>query len=262
MPFRCRFTKPDRTLCKNNTLKSPFCYCHIKSQFGLHVKPSNLLANIGLGLFAEKKKRRDNDKVFRIGQKIADFGNTIVQGLPQTPAQQAYAVGFGGRQNRRFIDDTNPNSSVARFANDARGTHHGANAKIAVDNQRNKACLRATRDINTNTEVLTSYGNGYWASVARQGKRPPLPIPKKGGLNPKRPAPKRAAPRAPSPDPYIRPYQNSNALPIREGHPSGRIATSDTVIERVSHRSLYSRRASSRRESSIRVEGSCSSFSL
>ena len=67
------------------------------------------------------------------------------------------------RSDEECFDARKSNASLARFANDARGTQHTNNAKFTPGVPSGTPLLRATRPIPAGREIFTSYGREYWS---------------------------------------------------------------------------------------------------
>ena len=161
--MRCSYIKPDGIQCRNHTLKGNFCWLHAKQQYHLHIKKSEIH---GLGLFAEKAKKKEPDTVFKKGQTVAPYtGNVLkmsendLDKLIDKGLNDKYIVTAG---KNHFIDGINPNSSYARFANDSRGTKFVNNTKLSVNIKEHTASLKATTNIKNGKEIFVGYGRKYW----------------------------------------------------------------------------------------------------
>ena len=163
---RCHFLKPDGTRCRLSTCTTGrYCWIHTKKKFGLRVKPS---AVGGKGLFAAKVFRpraaisRYTGEVLTLQQKLARY--------PEDDAEYVLEVG------NRYIDARSTQSSVARYANDCRGTGRPCNAKFRG------STVEATRVIGDGQEVLVPYGRDYWergdggGAAKAAAARPPVPV--------------------------------------------------------------------------------------
>lgn len=132
--------------CKLITCKTgPYCYVHSKSILGVRVKRSGVH---GQGLFAERK--------FRRGENIAEYTGPLTVEIPE---------GDYGLEMRsgRFRDAIRTNSTVARYANDCRGTGRRCNAALKGDrHDPDRAWLRAQHKIRKGQEIMAKYGDQYW----------------------------------------------------------------------------------------------------
>ena len=130
------------------------CWQHLKKGQGLRVRQSEI-AGAGFGLFTTKP--------FKKNQKIADYtgenlSRAAIDRRYRGNTRGEYVLCDGDRPNNRCVDGRKTNSSVARFANDARGTNRRNNARFL---QRGFG-IKATQNIPANREILVSYGRGYW----------------------------------------------------------------------------------------------------
>ena len=102
-------------------------------------------------------------KPFKKNEKIANYTGEqmrraqINQRYPGNTVGE-YVLCDGKRSSSRCVDGRKTNSSVARFANDARGSTQRNNARFL---QRGFG-IKAGRNIPANREVLVPYGRAYW----------------------------------------------------------------------------------------------------
>ena len=161
--MRCEFYKKDGERCRNHTLKGFYCWLHAKQQYHLHVKKSE---THGFGLYAEKEKKMEPDLVFKKGQTVANYtGDKIdmsekeLDKLIDNGLDDRYILNVG---KDKFINGENPNSSYARFANDAKRTKFKNNSKLSVNIKTHTASLKATQPIKNGSEIFVGYGKKYW----------------------------------------------------------------------------------------------------
>ncbi len=152
---QCTATTAAGTRCRKRTCRGPVCWQHAQSQHGLRVKPSQV-QNAGFGLFATKRMAKD--------ARIAAY-----TGQRRTRAQvnERYGGDTGQyvlcRSDNECFDASASNSSLARFANDARGSSFANNAWFTRGATRGPPLLCATRAIPVGREVFVSYGRECWS---------------------------------------------------------------------------------------------------
>ena len=152
---QCTATTASGQRCRKRTCRGPVCWMHAKSQHGLRVKPSQV-PTAGLGLYATRRLAKN--------ARIAPYA-----GEKRTRAQvsERYGSDTGQyvlcRSDKECFDARKTNASLARFANDARGTEHTNNAKFTPGVPSGTPLLRATRPIPAGREIFTSYGREYWS---------------------------------------------------------------------------------------------------
>lgn len=118
----------------------------------------------GDGLFAKRN--------FQKGEIICDYAGQVVKGkLPENWEEESAFIISNPENTVHIRGDVNGHDPVTfgAYANDGLGEVN-ANAEI-VFNDQEKAMLRATRNIQTNEEIILNYGRNYWLD----------PIEKKGG---------------------------------------------------------------------------------
>lgn len=154
---QCNANTKRGTACKRRTCKSPNCFQHNKSLFGLTVKQSTIPAS-GQGLFAVKPFKKNQTIQMYTGDRLSQM--QIDQRYPNN-ALAPYAVKVRPQYNQGapYIDARSTQSSIARYANacDRPGNRKPCNAKINA-----AARLIATKNINTGREVLIPYGPVYF----------------------------------------------------------------------------------------------------
>ena len=151
---RCEATTKSGNRCKNRTCRGKLCWQHLKKQEGLRVKPSGI-QGAGMGLFTTKPFKKNEKIANYTGEQMSR--TQINQRYPGNTVGE-YVLCDGNRSNSRCVDGRKTNSSVARFANDAKGTTQRNNARFL---QRGFG-IKAGRNIPANREVLVPYGRTYW----------------------------------------------------------------------------------------------------
>ena len=150
---QCTATTAAGTRCRKRTCRGPVCWQHAQSQHGLRVKPSQI-QNAGFGLFATKRMAKD--------ARIAAYDG---ERRTRADVKEEYGDETGQyvlcRSDRECFDASASNSSLARFANDARGSSLTNNARF-TRGAKGPPLLRAARAITAGREVLVSYGREYW----------------------------------------------------------------------------------------------------
>jgi len=155
---RCTANNKRGTQCGSRTTRGQHCWTHLKQLTGLRVKASGV-ALAGLGLWA----MRD----IAAGAAIADYtGDYLVPRLDSTGGQYALQI-----KKSLLIDAARTNSSVARFANDPRGSGHGPNASFVLNTAWQTGRLKASRKIKAGEEIFVSYGQSYWSASEPAGAR-------------------------------------------------------------------------------------------
>ena len=119
---QCTATTAAGTRCRKRTCRGPVCWQHAQSQHGLRVKPSQI-QNAGFGLFATKRMAKD--------ARIAAYDG---ERRTRADVKEEYGDETGQyvlcRTDRECFDASASNSSLARFANDARGSSFTNNARF------------------------------------------------------------------------------------------------------------------------------------
>lgn len=162
---RCHAQTDAGTRCKNRTCTTgTYCWIHLKKIDHLRVKPSQI-PHAGLGLYTTE------DIHVPRGQEVPIIEYT---GEHLTKRQldrrypgdtlAAYAIQIG--DSNRYIDARSTQSSVARYANDCRGSRRQCNATLEARDHDTRSFLTADRNIRANHEILTSYGPNYWEPAA------------------------------------------------------------------------------------------------
>lgn len=156
MSHRCIFVKPNGQRCKNRTLKTYYCYCHLKYEKGLWVKKSQI-PDAGLGLVAEKEFARNN--------VVTPYEGPIVN---HADPNNLYLLQIG---QDRYLDASDPYSGPARYSNmcrvgDQRRRYcRNNNANLRLTKTRGRvtgAVIKATKPIHKGQEIFTSYGRSYF----------------------------------------------------------------------------------------------------
>ena len=148
---QCKAINKNGIRCKCKTKKSPYCWIHLKYQKNLRIKPSNI-QNAGFGLYAEKKIKK-KEKIDQYKGKLYNRRKT-----------GEYVLKLS---NNKYIDAKHPNSCAGRYCNTCRRANknanecRGNNAKFAIDNRRNKASIKATKNIKKGDEIFVPYGAGF-----------------------------------------------------------------------------------------------------
>lgn len=162
MSVRCITTaKTTQDRCKRRTRLANSCWQHGRLVKKLRIGHS---AIHGLGLFSDKKGRRDSPFAFNKDEVIDEY-----RGKRYNKAQfdrkypgdtrAVYAVKI---KNNLYIDAPKKTDCFARFANCTHRRKELANARLGRNQEWTKMFLRAKTNIPWNKEILTSYGPDYW----------------------------------------------------------------------------------------------------
>jgi hypothetical protein len=119
------------------------------SPFSLSIKPS-LIPNAGEGVFTN------------------DFipSNTIIDEY----YGDVHYISFSS--SRYFLEIT-PTCGIDAFnyprcymamINDVHGTDHKTNCTFIIDQENERAFIKSTKDISSNSEIYVSYGDNYWTA--------------------------------------------------------------------------------------------------
>ena len=152
---QCTATTSAGTRCRKRTCRGPVCWQHAQTQHGLRVKPSQI-QNAGFGLYATKRLAKN--------ARIAPYTGEL---RTRTDVTQEHGTDTGQyvlcRSDAECFDASKTNSSLARFANDARGSRFKNNAKFTPGAPTRTPLLRSTRAIPAGREIFVSYGREYWS---------------------------------------------------------------------------------------------------
>lgn len=170
---QCQARAANRARCKRHTCKYGFqCWQHTVKNKGLRIKKSTI-KGAGEGLFAEKTFPAHSRVIQYTGEKLT---NSQLNKRYPGDKQGEYTV----KVNKQYsIDARNSaKSSVARYANDARGppgsvTQKHKNADLAhqrigkkKNTPRDRVYIEANnRPISKGQEVLVDYGRDYWGAT-------------------------------------------------------------------------------------------------
>jgi hypothetical protein len=164
----CQATnKTNHLRCKNRTCTTgKFCWIHLQKILKLRVKTSTI-PNAGKGLFASTGKNT-NGVVFKKNQIIAPYTGreyTKADFETQFPGDQLkpYALLVG---RNKYVDAFSTQSSVARYANDCKGSRKRCNAKLTEAGN-----LKAKFNIKEGQEILASYGSDYWGNSKKRKRK-------------------------------------------------------------------------------------------
>jgi len=161
---RCQATTSNRSRCTRKTCKYGFqCWQHSIKNLGLSVKKSTV-PGAGLGLFAEKAFPRKKKIIEYKGEKI----NTTELNR-RYPGDTVGTYVVSANANHHIDARKSPTSSIARYANDARGTAKTNNAQLETHDRNKVYLVTKAKAIKKDQEVLTSYGGEYWGDA--RGKR-------------------------------------------------------------------------------------------
>lgn len=133
----------------------------------LEVRASGIRGG-GQGLFTRKR--------IPAGSKVVEYTGVLQHEDDGKHDGHKYCYGLGELLCINALDPAQ--SSLARYANDARGSRFKNNVRWAHCRAR-RVWFRALRDIEAGEEIFVGYGNGYWASRARSKPRK-----SKGGSRP------------------------------------------------------------------------------
>lgn len=161
---RCTATAASRERCKLWTCATgPYCWIHTRKLQHLRVKQSGIH---GKGLFADDPAAGQRAVIFNRNATISDYLGERNNARQAKRSRSAYIVGAG---EGVFIDGAKTDSSVARYANDCRGTGKACNAMLwsAARGRPPRVWLRAQKRIRNGEEILTPYGDYYWGGRRR-----------------------------------------------------------------------------------------------
>ena len=154
MSVRCSaISKSTGRRCQNYTKRGQKCWIHLRSLDKLRVKKSRI-PDAGLGLYTLKTIKKN--------KTVAPYGGRIVR---RKPKNSAYIVEMS---RNKWMDGSQPTSSVARFANQCLPENKrarkckGNNAKLSISNRHNTVKLKARKKIKSGEEVFLNYGDAYW----------------------------------------------------------------------------------------------------
>ena len=170
----CKGKTKSGSPCKMKAcLDSEYCYHHLKSSYNVVISASRI-KNAGLGLFCMTSKNigqteRDNKQppVFKKGDFVAPYGG---KEMKQSRLNRLYDYTVNGTkiettapygiQSERdgYVIDGLCLRRVGAYINDAKGSKYKPNTIITPDG------MYATRNIFKGDEILTSYGEEYWAN--------------------------------------------------------------------------------------------------
>ena len=162
--------KSTKKRCKNRTKKTPYCMRHLKSVHHFTIDESRI-PGAGLGLFTTQNitMRRANRKAMSKPKpvEITKYGGRITSVKPRSD----YVVEI---KDGEWMDGTDPNSSIGRFANVCRPPHVNKicknNATITVGTLRKgpnagdkSVKLIATKniDVKKNPEIYLAYSSAF-----------------------------------------------------------------------------------------------------
>jgi cyclophilin family peptidyl-prolyl cis-trans isomerase len=153
---RCEFIKKDGERCKLKTIiGTPYCHIHLKYEYHLTIKKSNL-QNAGKGLFAFNNKKGINDIVFKKGDKIIEYKGELISNEELTERYNNFTAPYALQINKNEYQDCSCNRGVGSIAN-TYPNHNNSTFTIF----RNKAFIKATKNIRNNEEIYVSYGKSY-----------------------------------------------------------------------------------------------------
>jgi len=154
---RCTASTKSGPQCRQRTAMGQYCWNHLRSTYGLHVKLSST-PDAGKGLHATRD--------LPVGTRVEYTGDRV-------PLLDGDVGGeyFLQMTNRSAIDAARTNAGYGRWANDPRGSGRRANAKLSVSTTGDGVrcgCLRTIRPIKKGDEIYVSYGRSYWRDVNRR----------------------------------------------------------------------------------------------
>ena len=145
-----KFKNEVGTTCTNLTNKTPYCPFHLAIKYGLRVDKSSLLPEED-GLFAVAD--------FEIGDKICPYGGNRITKQEYKKEEKngnSYILENIHNKTPSYWDASNPTSSIARFANHAKGHC------VFQSDGRGQVNLFTETDIKAGEEIFVNYGDVYF----------------------------------------------------------------------------------------------------
>ncbi len=176
---RCFFRKANGRRCKNRTCERfPYCFFHLKDQYGLVVAPTTLpIPGAGKGLFFVGYRRPNGQR------KMILYPNVDVvtyYSAPDVETKDDFDARYEGHMEPVYalttseditLDSRNTMNFPGRFINDVYGTNRRANVRFSDEFVWNDEFKRYMLEIlplrridarNGPVELFVNYGNLYW----------------------------------------------------------------------------------------------------
>jgi hypothetical protein len=153
---QCESVKPNGIRCKNKTIiGTPYCHVHLKYKLHLTIKQS-LIPNAGKGLFAIDTKKAPNAIIFKKNEKIIEYCGQLITDEDKNDRYLENTAPYTVKIKRDLNVDCGCKRGVGALANTR---PHFNNSTLSVF--RNKAFIKATRNIKNNEEIYLAYGRSY-----------------------------------------------------------------------------------------------------
>ena len=136
--------------CRLMTARGRRCWHHTLRDDNLRVKQSNVAA-AGLGLYSGKTAIKKGTSIKYSGEQLTRA--QVDRRYGDETAQYTLCRSAQSCRDARRTDEP----GMARWINDARGTPMRNNARLT-----GAYTAKATRNIQPNSEIFTSYGSEYW----------------------------------------------------------------------------------------------------
>jgi len=159
--IRCQAHRQDGTQCSKRTARGNMCWQHAQ-QDGLKIKKS---AIAGLGLFAQKRYKDQNEVIFKKGDVVAEYSGPHLSAADLKQADRAgKSLCYAAEITKDvYVDGGSTTASAARFINDPKGSGKAANVEWSVDRRNKKLKVKAKKNLQSGEEMLINYGRSYWA---------------------------------------------------------------------------------------------------
>lgn len=151
-------TLADRRCSRRTCLYANNCFQHTRRELGVAVRPSTI-AQAGLGLFAVRRIPAGTSLPYARPQDRL----TRAQLEARYPGQQLAVFALCDRG--RCVDGASTQSGIGRYVNSPYQTGRRSNARLRMRHGNNvvAADVYTTKVIQPGTEILASYGRGYFA---------------------------------------------------------------------------------------------------
>jgi hypothetical protein len=145
------------------------CWQHVQTMYKVKVKDSPIQ---GRGLFAHVPGA-GNEIVFQIGEEIVPYKGELItaQQLQERYGELTGPYALANPGNSRFVDAA-CNRSLGSLANGSKGqVRANARYSMGLRGGLNYWCIKATRNIRNNLEIIAAYGRGYWGAQGRHATK-------------------------------------------------------------------------------------------
>ena len=178
--LRCEENRINGTQCaRKSYLGAGTCSWHLASEHKLRIKPSDIKINgksIGLGLFTVSSGTNKKVCVFKKRTIILQYKGELVSKAELTRrygnCTGPYCIGGPSEdKNGRYFapyTDSALQRSTASYINHAPGK--GANCRFLFDEATKSIAIEAVKDIYSDEELLSDYGENYILSGDLAGK--------------------------------------------------------------------------------------------